>query len=77
MNKTRRKQIEGVISRLEELQEQVSILAEEERDAFDNLPEGLQESERGEQMSENADNLEECDTDFEDLLDKLREIVES
>lgn len=34
-------------------------LWEEEQENFDNLPEGLQEGERGDQMQENIDALEE------------------
>lgn len=41
-------------------------LWEEEQESFDNLPEGLQEGERGEQMQENIDALEE-------FLDNLEE----
>lgn len=51
-------------------------MAEQERESFDNLPEGLQASERGEAMEENADDLEYADTDFETLLEGLRAVAE-
>lgn len=38
------------------------------------MPESLQDGERGQQISENADNLEYADSDFDSLLDTLREI---
>ena len=41
-------------------------LWEEEQESFDNLPEGLQEGEKGERMQENIDALEE-------FLDNLEE----
>lgn len=40
------------------------------------MPESLQYSERGEQVSENADDLDSLDGDFESLLDSIREISE-
>lgn len=40
------------------------------------MPEGLQEGERGQSISDNADSLEEADSDFESLLDTLREVLE-
>ena len=35
------------------------LVKDEEQECYDNLPEGLQNAERGEQMQENVDNLEE------------------
>lgn len=74
MNKERRKRIDDVIEKLEELQAEVASIGEDEREAYDNLPESIQYSERGEQMSENADDLDGLDGDFESLLDTLRDI---
>lgn len=74
MNKERRKRLDEVINQLEELQAEVASIGEEEREAYDNLPESIQYSERGEQMSENADDLDGLDGDFESLLDTLRDI---
>lgn len=76
MNKQRRKWLEDVISKIEEAQSEIQSMAEEERESFDNMPEGLQEGERGQLISENADDLESVDSDFESLLDTLREILE-
>ncbi len=74
MNRQRRKRLEEAISKLEELQAEIQSIAEEERESFDNMPESLQDGERGQQISENADNLEYVDSDFDSLLDTLREI---
>ena len=54
---TRRRRIEKVGAMLEELLEEITALQEEEQEAYDNLPESLQGSERGEAMYEAADNL--------------------
>ena len=76
MNKERRKRLDDVISALEDLQAEIASIAEEEREAYDNMPDSLRDSERGEQMSENADDLDGLDCDFESLLDSIREISE-
>ena len=76
MNKERRKRIEDVIAQLQDLQEEVIYIASEEREAFENLPEGIQYSERGEAMEENADSLDEVDADIENLIDALQDIID-
>ncbi len=76
MNKTRREWIENVISRLSELQDELDNIASDEQDAFDNLPEGIQYSERGDAMTENVSDLEQASSDIEKLVDALNEIIE-
>lgn len=76
MNKARRKQIETIVSKLYSIQEDIDSIAQDERDAFDNLPEGLQYSEKGEGMETNADDLEQASSDIEDIIDMLRDIVD-
>lgn len=51
-------------------------LQQEEQEAFDNMPESLQESERGQAVGECASDLEsEYDT-LEDVINNLQEILE-
>lgn len=57
MNKQRRKAIDAVREKLEELLEELEAIKDEEQEAFDNLPESLQASERGEAMEEAIENL--------------------
>lgn len=90
MNKERRKNLREIISILNDAQEKVRYAKEcldevqsEEQDAFDMLPEGIQESERGEQIQENADDMEEAvsdldsmDSEIEDIIEKLDNIIE-
>lgn len=61
MNAERRKKIERALDLLREA-------AEEERASYDNLPEGIQESERGQKMEETADALDEAVSSLEDAL---------
>lgn len=48
---------EEITSALESLQEEVEQKASDEQEKFDNMSEGLQESERGQQLQEAADAL--------------------
>lgn len=77
MNKERRKRLEKVIEQLEELQSEVQAIAEEEREAYDNLDNiGQGETDRANQIYENADTLEGLDSDFESIKDSINEVIE-
>ncbi len=69
MNKQRRKKIGLVNNYLNKAKEIIETVHIEEECAFDNLPENLQCSDRGYNMEENIDDLEE-------LLDKIDEMNE-
>ena len=74
MNKQRRKQIAAAMELIEQAQAILEEVIAEEQEAFDNLPESLQTSERGELMEEYIYTLE----SFQDGLDtsELQEIVD-
>ena len=79
MNNARRKDLRKLIAQLEkidfELREISSALGDlitEEEEAYDNLPEGIQASERGEQMQEIIDQLYNAQSDLDDI--KLEEV---
>lgn len=90
MNKQRRKAIADLIQRLDALaidvadaQEDADDLASEEREYFDNMPENMQQGEKGEAASAGADALEEARDTLEsardsisEAMDKLREAME-
>lgn len=73
MNAKRRNAIESVVNELiekfEEIKaeaiDQLSEIRDEEQEAYDNLPEALQDSERGENMQNCIDALEEFMSDLE------------
>ena len=77
MNKQRRKEIEKIVNELQELMERLQDLAEQEQEAYDNLPESIQESERGEAISDCAYELDDATTDVEAVMDKLQEIIDT
>lgn len=76
MNAARRKEISTAIDMLQQALGIVENAASEERDCFDNLPEGLQDSERGQRMSEIADVLEEAASSLSDISDQLNDAAE-
>lgn len=61
MNKARRKQLDYLLADLRQL-------GEDERDAYENTPESLRQSERGEQMNEIADAIENACSEIEGTL---------
>ena len=74
MNKQRRKQIAAAIELIEQAQAILEEVTAEEQEAYDNLPEGIQASERGELMEEYIYTL----GSFQDALDTgdLQEIID-
>ena len=75
MNAKRRNTIDSVINELiekfEEIKaeaiDQLSEIRDEEQEAYDNLPEALQDSERGENMQNCIDALEYFMSDLENM----------
>ena len=76
MNKARRKWLEEVIAKLEEQKDELENIQSEEQEAYDNMPESLQYSERGEAVGEIAGDLESYASDLQDVIDNLQEIVD-
>ena len=83
MNKIRRKELAKIVAKLEELEalhqeimEELEAVRDEEQEALDNLPENLQESERGEQMQEYIDAMESAMDDLEQLdIEEIRDLL--
>lgn len=74
MNKVRRKELSRVVDLLDQARDLLETIRDEEQEAFDNLPESIQCSERGEAM-------ENCISTMEEMLDyldtgELQEIVD-
>lgn len=74
MNKKDRAQLAKATELLEQAKGIIEDLASSEREKYDNMPESLQQGERGEAMSAAADALEEAQTSMEEALEKLQEI---
>jgi K+/H+ antiporter YhaU regulatory subunit KhtT len=89
MNKKRRQEISRIVTKvveivanakekLEELQSDIESIRDEESDCYENLPEGIMYSERGEAMEQAVDNLDNAASSIEELIDALdcEELIE-
>ena len=73
MNKEDRKSLRHIVELLEEALSGLEEMAETEGEKFDNMPEGLQEGERGQAIYEAAECLEEQAGSLQDIIDALGE----
>ena len=82
MNNERRKQLKAIAKQLgtiaDNLEDQQILLEQvydDESEAFDNMPESLQESDRGIEMEEGIGTLEEQKDGLANMVDDLREMI--
>lgn len=75
MNKQRRKRLEAIQHLIDDALAQLEQVREEEQDAFDNMPESFQDSERGETMQEHIDSMEEAESSLDEIKSNLEEIA--
>jgi glutathione S-transferase len=72
MNKERRKELARILEALGPLETDLESLAEQERDAYDNMPEGLKNSENGQKAEAAAEALETAHSELSSLMEELR-----
>lgn len=77
MNKKRRKMLSDALVNLESASEIISVCATDEEEAYDNLPDGLKESEKGECMYDTYNSLEDISSSLDDVISGVVEIIES
>lgn len=84
MNNERRKQLKAIAKQLgtiaDNLEEQQILLEQiydDESEAFDNMPESLQESDRGIEMEEGINLLEEQKDAVATMVDDIRDMIET
>lgn len=75
MNKVRRKELNRALEMIAEARAIIEAMQEEEQESFENMPEGLQVSELGEKIEENAGRLEEIASYLEDQENELEEVI--
>lgn len=76
MNKARRMRLIAVQSKLSDLKAEIGQIRDEEQEAYDNLPEGIQDSPRGERIQEAIDELCDAASDLEGVIDTLEAATE-
>lgn len=73
MNDKNRKQIQKWIDNLEEIKTGIENMVLDETDKYDNMPESLQETERGESILEATENLDSSTMSIDDAIEYLQE----
>ncbi len=75
MNKQRRAELTKAKTLLEQAFAIIEECASEEQDAYDNMPEGLQASERGQAAEQAAADLQEIANSIDEASNELERIV--
>lgn len=75
MNQKRRKLIANIIEHLDPWLRDIEWARDEEQDAYDNLPESLQDSDKGCTMEENIDDLTDAYDGLEEAINLLKDII--
>ena len=74
MNKLRRKSLKEAIGLLEQAQSIIECVKDEEQEAYDNLPESIRDSDRGQTMDEIIYNLEAYLDSISDMVEGISEM---
>lgn len=74
MNKERRKAITSIRDKLRDLAADIESIREEENEAFEALPESIQQGDRGNLMEEAMTTLEEAASHASDAADTLDQV---
>ena len=74
MNKQRRKQLQEASKLIAQAQGIIESVKDDEQDAHDNLPESMMYGEKGQQMEEYIDMLDEAYGQCDDLMSIIDEI---
>ena len=80
MNNQRRKAINDLLERLqglsvEDMVSEAESIRDEEQEYFDNMPEGLQQSERGQNAEAAASALDEAVDSINEINEQLQEAI--
>ena len=76
MNNIRRKNLQRVIDRLEELKSAIEDLHDEEEEYLDRIPDNLQGSERYEKAESACSELEDAISYLEDTINSIEAAIE-
>jgi hypothetical protein len=77
MNKDRKSRLSKINTDLENLKDALDTIMNEEEEAFGNLPESIQDSDRGQAMQDAIDNLAEVTDSIQSAFDSITSILES
>lgn len=66
MNAKRRNTIKHIIDKIDDIVMELEMVLDEEQEAYDNMPENIQESDRGSEMCDGIDAM----TDVRDMIEE-------
>lgn len=75
MNKVRRKELDRAADMLREAYSIIESCRDDEEGAYDNLPESFQDGERGEEMQEYIDVMDEVMDQIDEAANAIEEII--
>lgn len=75
MNNTRRKALQKIYAAIEEVKSDLENIYDEEQEAFENIPENLEGSERYEAAENAVDNLDNAFSGLGEVLEYLEEAM--
>lgn len=76
MNKIRRKNLQTIIDRLEDIKADLEEITYEEEEYRDNIPENLQSSEKYERADGACDNLNDAADTLDEVIDSITTAME-
>ena len=76
MNAQRRKAISKLIEQIEGIQQDIEMYKDEEEECYYNLPDSIQESERGEAMQDAVSQLEDAYNALDDVISYLEDAIQ-
>ena len=75
MNKVRRKKVSDALAEIERQKDIIETAKFEEQECYDNLPEPIQYSERGEIMQEIANSLESAVDELDNAISNINDAL--
>lgn len=75
MNAKDRKQLQNLISQIDDIKVAIEDMLDYEQEKYDNLPDGIRDSERGDNMYNAIDVLENAVNSLDETIDGLNEIA--
>lgn len=75
MNDKTRKLLKSAIETIEILHNSISTIRDEEQEKFDNLPEGLQQSNNGQKFEETVSSLDDALSNLEEVISNIDSVI--
>ena len=71
MNEDRRKQIQGIIDKMQDALQELVDIESDEQDYYDRIPDGIQAGERGQKADDAITELSEAQDSINEAIGKL------